>query len=179
VQAAGGENKKMADETFTLDGRQFFGVKQNLTAAQDNYLLYWLGQAGATDVLLNLASGVKPESNAIALLQKILGSGYASNVLAGVLTESEKKWSRDEAGRNAKIFDDITDVGEKTIMRSALVGLVADFFLLAEVSRTTSPKSLSQNETAPATVSEAVATSELLAESSDKLPATTQSESTG
>jgi hypothetical protein len=146
-------------ETIHLDGRDFFGVSQQVTAAQDDYILSWLGKAGATDILFRLAAGGEDsEQSAKNLLATILGSGYASKVLAGVLTEQGKKWRREDAERNAEIFADITANDEKVAMRTMLVRFVLGFFLLGEASSTTSPKSSSPNKKEPATVSEAPST---------------------
>src|SRR5580704_5384948 len=109
----------MADEspeTIELDGRKFRVVSQAVTAAQDDYMLYWLGRADATDLLLELAAGVDSKARAQQLLQKILGSGHAAKIIAAVLTEEGKKWRREEADRNAEIFADITSADEKTLM---------------------------------------------------------------
>jgi|HubBroStandDraft_6_1064221.scaffolds.fasta_scaffold720360_2 hypothetical protein len=146
----------MADEspeTIELDGRKFRVVSQAVTAAQDDYMLYWLGRADATDLLLELAAGVDSKARAQQLLQKILGSGHAAKIIAAVLTEEGKKWRREEADRNAEIFADITSADEKTLMRKVLVQFVVDFFRFGEASSRTSPKSSSPTKKDRATKS--------------------------
>jgi hypothetical protein len=77
----------------------------------------------------------------------------ANHIVAGILTEVGKKWRRDEAERNAEIFADITDTGEKVTMRTQIVNFVIAFFLLGEESSTTSPKSSSPIAPVPDTES--------------------------
>jgi hypothetical protein len=153
----------MADDspdTIALDGRKFRVVSQTVTAAQDDYMLYWLGKAGATELLLELATGVDGKRRAQQLLQVILGSGHAAKIIAAVLTEEGKKWRRDEADRNAEIFADITSADEKTLMRKVLVQFVVDFFRFGEASSRTSPKSSSPTKKDRATRSGGPATSD-------------------
>jgi hypothetical protein len=150
----------MPAEVIRIDGRDFEGATQRMTAAQDDWILYWLGQAGATDLLLQLGTGHETEVSAKRLLHTITGSGNSHQILAGVLTEREKKWTRDEAKRNAAIFADVTDHEEKVAMRGSLVAFVIGFFKLGEASRKTSPKSSSPSEKDHGTSSEEAATSE-------------------
>jgi hypothetical protein len=157
----------MAQE-IRLDGRDFEGVSQRVTAAQDDYLLYWLGQSGAHDLLTRLASGKQSEKTAKDLLATMLGSGMVHHILAGVLTERGKKWRRDEAERNAEIFSDITDTDEKVAMRKCIVDFVIGFFRSGEVSSTTSPKSSNPTEADPDTESADQSISEVLPQSSVK-----------
>lgn len=140
-------------QEIRLDGRDFEGVSQRVTAAQDDYILYWLGQSGAQDVLVRLAAGKKSEKSAHELLTTIIGSGMASHIVAGILTERGKKWKRDDAESNAEIFADITATSEKVAMRQCVVDFVIHFFLLGEASSTTSPKSSNPTETDPVTES--------------------------
>lgn len=149
-----------------LDGRDFEGVSQRVTAAQDDYILYWLGQSGANDVLLRLATGKRAEKSAHELLTTIIGSGMANHIVAGILTERGKKWRRDEAERNAVIFADITDTDEKVAMRQCVVEFVIHFFLLGEASSTTSPKSSNPSKADPDTSNEDQSISEDLPQSS-------------
>jgi hypothetical protein len=131
-------------ETITLDGRKFQGISQALTANQDDYILAHLRLAGAIEVLSDL-DGVQrsKEKRAEDLLTQILLSGRTHHILAGCLTEDGKIWSRAEADRNAARFAALTDVAEKTAMRSSIVGFVIGFFSFGEPSSVSSPKSSS------------------------------------
>src|SRR5690348_9806844 len=109
------------EHTLKLDGREFRGVTESLTAAQDDYLLGYLRRSGATEILAaeDQDKGATTESRharAQQLLTEILLSGYKFHILAGCLTEPGKKWSRREADRNAAIFAEITDPEEKVRM---------------------------------------------------------------
>ncbi len=147
-------------EVIFLDGREFVTIAQNITAAQDDYILVQLNDSGAADVLREIAAGKRSEVIATRLLQTILRSGLTSNLLAGLLTEKGKKWTRRDADRNAERFAEITDNEEKVRMRKSVVGFVIGFFQLGEASSGTSPKSSNPSEEDPGISSEAPAISE-------------------
>jgi hypothetical protein len=149
-------------EVIQLDGREFVGVTQGLTMAQNDFVLVLLDEIGsekprdpeekietASDIVAKIARGDKSDGIAQRLLRKILKSGRASELLAGLLTEKGKKWTRREALRNAEIFAEIRDNGEQVVMRSAMVSFVFGFFRSGEASSTTSPKSSNPNEKDP------------------------------
>jgi len=143
-------------ESIIIDGREFHGVTQELSAAQDDYLIGQLRLAGALDVMLGVGGrpgprqgepGDKidapetPEEQAERLLTQIMISGRGAQVLAGCLTEAGKPWTFEEATRNAAIFAAITNAQDKLAMREAIVGFVTGFFLYANRSARTSRKS--------------------------------------
>jgi hypothetical protein len=148
-------------ETITLDGRNFQGPTQALTANQDDYILAHLRAGGCIEILSDL-DGVKrtPEQRAKDLLTQILMSGRTQHILAGSLTEEGKEWTRKEADANAARFGAITDAGEKTLMRSEIVSFVIGFFSLGAPSSQTSQRSSSRSEKVPPTKNEAPSTSE-------------------
>jgi len=131
------------DKVLTIDGREFHGVTQELSAAQDDYLIGHLRLAGALDALL--AAKEDPEIQAERLLTQIMISGRGPQVLAGCLTEVGKPWTFEEASRNATRFAAITDAQDKQAMREAIVSFVMGFFLYANQSVKTSRKSSSQS----------------------------------
>lgn len=147
-------------DTITLDGRQFTSISQDLTANQDDYILAHLRLAGAIEVLSDL-DGIKrtQEKRAEDLLTQILLSGRTHHILAGCLTEDGKVWNRKEADANAARFAGITDLTEKTAMRSSIVKFVIGFFSLGEPSSETSRKSSSRSAKVPPTKNEAPSTS--------------------
>jgi len=137
-----------------LDEREFESVSQQITAAQNDYLIAYLRVAGA----LELFQGLDPKQTEIdvakvreQLLTKILLSGLKARILAGCLTEVGKKWSRLEADRNAERFDAIVDPEEQTTMTSGLVGVVIGFFPYAGSLSTSSPKSSNPSDADQAT----------------------------
>ena len=143
------------NEAITLDGRSFSGVSQAITASQDDYILAHLRLAGAIDVLSEL-DGKGPrtrEQKAEDLLTRILLSGRKHFILAGCLTETGKKWTREEADRNAAIFADLTDVSEKRAVQSSIVEFVMGFFSSGEPSSKTSQKSSNRRAKVPRTES--------------------------
>jgi hypothetical protein len=143
-------------DTITLDGRKFTGISQALTANQDDYLLAHLRLAGAIEVMGDLDGIARTkEKRAEDLLTQILLSGRTHKILAGCLTEEGKVWSRAEADANAARFAGITDVEEKTAMRSSIVTFVIGFFSLGADSSESSPKSSSRSEEVPPTKSAA------------------------
>jgi hypothetical protein len=146
---------------ITLDGREFRGIDHALTAAQDDYLMAHLRLAGAIEVLAEIGSESKRtmQEKSEDLLTRILLSGRTPFILAGALTEIGKKWTREEANKNASIFAEITDQNEKLVMRSSIIGFVLGFFTSGGPSRTTSPESSSPNEKDRPTESAELATS--------------------
>lgn len=136
------------EESLQLDGRNFQGTTQSVTAAQDDYILGHLRLAGVLEVFAD-ADGVKrsAEERARDLLTRILLSGRAPFILAGCLTETGKKWSREDADRNAARFAEITDDDEKKAMRASIVKFIIGFFGFGEKSPATSRKSSSRKRT--------------------------------
>lgn len=133
----------MVGEKITLDGREFIGVAQNLSASQDDYIIARVRQCGAMDVLTDHDGAPQrtQEEKAEELLTRIMVSGKTSEILAGCLTESGKKWTRESADKNAKIFAEITDADEKLAMRRSVTMFVAGFFSFGDRSSANSPKS--------------------------------------
>jgi hypothetical protein len=130
----------MDQKIVTIDGRQFHGVDQELSAAQDDYVIGQLRLAGAVDLLI--ATREKPEeTNAERLLTQLMISGRTAQVLAGCLTEVGKEWSFEEASRNALCFAATKNPDDKKAMREAMVGFVVGFFQYALQSSRISLKS--------------------------------------
>jgi len=123
-------------DTITLDGRKFQGITQALTVNQDDYILAHLRLAGAVEVMSD-PDGVKrtKEQRAEDLLTRILLSGRAHQILAGCVTEEGKVWNRTEADANAARFGAITDIADKTAMRSSMVQFVIGFFSIVATSQ--------------------------------------------
>ena len=97
----------MADKTIRIDGREFHGVTQELSAAQECFLVGHLRLAGALAPLL--ARNETPERRAEDLLAQLMVSGHLPHVLAGALTEVGKPWHFDSATRNAgDVIDRLT-----------------------------------------------------------------------
>jgi hypothetical protein len=140
-------------DTLKLDGREFTGITQSLTANQDGYVQAHLARSGAKDVLLDIDETRTDRAKAEELLTRLQLTGKTHNVLAGCLTEVGKKWTVAEADRNAIAFSEITDNDEKVAMREAIVGFVIGFFSLGAGSSTTSPRSSSPTAKASRTKS--------------------------
>jgi hypothetical protein len=149
-------------ETIKLDGREFRGITQSLSARQDDFILVELRQSGAMEILAALPKDATPaqrDAASDAMFNKILDSGRKYRLLAGLLTEEGKTWTHGAADRNAERFGDITDTDEKVTMSRELMRLVVLFFRFGAESSTTSPNSSSQSDAAPSTGSAAVETS--------------------
>ena len=115
--------------TVRLDGRTFDGTAQFRTEDQSAYIEYQLWRAGVIEVTSDLRGVTRPkERSADDVLTEILFSGRKSYIVAGLLTEKRKLWDRDEADRNARRFESITDVREKAAMQSLLAEFVASVF---------------------------------------------------
>jgi hypothetical protein len=146
-------------DTLKLEGREFEGISQNLTANQDDYILAHLRLSGAMDILADIGGMRTPEKKAEELLTQILLSGRSSYILAGCLVEAGKKWNRADAEKNAAAFREITDDAEKKTMRAAIVQVVIGFFQLGEKSAQSSPKSSNRHAKGSPTASAAPWTS--------------------
>ena len=131
-------------QILTIDGRRFQGVTQELSAAQDDYLIGQLRSAGALDVFLAAAEDPN-DDRAELLLTQLMVSGRSAQVLAGCLTEVGKRWTIEEAQRNAERFASTTKPEDKTAMRTAILGFVLGFFQYALQSEVTSQKSSGPN----------------------------------
>lgn len=150
----------MPENTITLDGRKFESVSEAMTAAQENYVTGYLGLAKANDLVPQMLveypndltrQELEREAAAKEFLHTILTSGYASYVMAGILTEAGKKWTHAAAEKNARAFQGITDAKEKRAMRSSLVLFVLFFFLSLGASSENSPKFSNPTGAAPDT----------------------------
>jgi hypothetical protein len=147
-------------ESITLDGRKFFSITQSLTANQDDYILAHLRLSGAIEVLSDLDGKTRTkEQRAEDLLTQILLSGRTHQILAGMLTEDGKVWSRASADANAARFAGISDFDEKNAMRSVIVTFVIGFFSFGGPSSETSQKSSNRSARVPPIKNEARSTS--------------------
>lgn len=153
-------------KTIHLDDREFIGLTQQMSAAQEDYVAIILSDAGAMPTIAEIsrakpdvADDAKRTKLADDLRLKIVRKGMTFKLLAGLLTEQGKKWRQEDAVRNAERFGDITNPEEKALMRDQLITLVFAFFPSGEASSTTSPKSSNPSETAPGISSEEVAIS--------------------
>ncbi|HLW82551.1 MAG TPA: hypothetical protein VKS20_10985 [Candidatus Acidoferrales bacterium] len=131
------------EKFLKLDGREFsVFFKASTSAAQDAYVLGHLRASGAIQVLADL--NVPAERVADEMLTRIMVGGETFHVLAGCLTEKDKKWSRKEADRNAAAFAELTDATDRATIQGAMIGLARGFFATGKVFRAGEP---------PATVS--------------------------
>jgi hypothetical protein len=137
----------MKEATITIDGREFHGVTQELSAEQDSFIIGQLRLAGALPALVAMKKNAT-EEQAETLLTQIMVSGRMYQILAGVLTEKDKSWSFDDATRNGARFAAVSNPVEKAAMCSAVVDFVANFFLYAVQSARTSQKSSSRSSKA-------------------------------
>lgn len=150
-------------DSIRLAGKEFTLLDQQMTAAQQDYLSARFNRAGVTDLFV--MPGQKPTEDELVKLRsefvaRILESGQKSFLLAGMLTEVGKKWSRVDADKNAALFDAITDRAEKEIMSESFVVWSMAFFLSAAKSSMTSPSSsITPNAEDQAIASGAVETS--------------------
>jgi hypothetical protein len=135
-------------DAIELDGRKFHGVTQALSAAQDDYILGHLRRSGAMEILTEADGKKRPdEKRAELMLTAILLAGETHHIVAGCVTEVGKKWTREEAIRNAEAFAGLTDSEEKRQMRMLIIHLVIAFFGLGARSQAISASSSSPTET--------------------------------
>jgi hypothetical protein len=129
-----------------LAGREYQVVSQGISAAQDDWLMGHLRAAGAIEILGDIDRKRTQEQKSEELLTRILISGRKQYIVAGLLTEAGKLWTREDAERNAAAFAQITDSEEKKLMYSQLIVLSLHFFQLGERSSASSPTSSSRKK---------------------------------
>lgn len=150
-----------------LNGREFEGVTQTLTARQQDFVTVNWRLSGAAEVFAGLGSGDDIQTRAQkteTCINRILESGRKYKLLAGLLTETGKQWTREDAERNAEIFAESRDIEEQKAMNGHLMDFVLAFFRFGEVSSTTSPTSSTPTEKARDTSSAEQETSALSAQ---------------
>lgn len=115
------------DGPITLDGRKFIGPPEDIPADQEGYVLGHLRHINAMEIVHG-PDAVKhtKEKNAEDLLDLLLISGGTFRILAGLLTEDGRVWNPKDADVNAVRFAAITDVEEKSVMRSYITEFVID-----------------------------------------------------
>jgi hypothetical protein len=153
--------RKKERKNVKLDGREFEGLTQSLTARQNDYITVNLRLSGASEILATFEQTDSPETRAAkaeSCVNRILESGRKYKIIAGMLTEQGKKWTREQADKNAEIFGDLRDTDEQRTMNSELLAMIVGFFRFGEVSSPTSPTSSSQSEKAPESSNEVVLT---------------------
>lgn len=116
---------------YLLGGRPYRSAAQQTTFAQDGYLMGVVRAHGLDAVIQRDGD----------LLAAIFTTGCASALLAGLLVEDGKPWSREDATANAARFDRLTAQEEKDQLLAALEGLLAGFFPIGARSSTASPTS--------------------------------------
>jgi hypothetical protein len=147
-----------------LDGREFQAIDNAVTAAQNDYTIGNLRAAGALEVLAGL-NPQKRDADSISkpandYLTRIFLTGRKGFILAGLLTEVGKTWTRAEADRNAARFDQITDLDEIQTMAAILSELVITFFQRAGTSSPSFTKSSTPTDADRATNTAELASSE-------------------
>lgn len=147
----------MEEHSIRLGGREFAPILQELSAAQDDYILAHLRRSGALEALGD--AEIPAIKRGEEMLTRVMLSGETFAVLSGILTEKGKQWSRAEAERNAAAFAALTDADSKQAMRGSLVGFVIGFLGLGAKSPKTSRKSSGRNAKGRATASAAQGTS--------------------
>lgn len=113
-----------------LGGRAYGSAATQTTIAQSGYLMGVLRKHGL-DRVINKDGD---------LLGAVMEAGCASALVAGLLTEDRKSWTRDEALKNAAFFDALPNDDNK-VFWDALALLLADFFVPGGSSSTASPTS--------------------------------------
>jgi hypothetical protein len=138
-----------------LDGREFSEVDHSITAAQNDYVIGHLRAAGALEALAGLDPTQRDdvaafEKPAADFVTRIYLTGRKSFILAGLLTEVGKTWTRVEADRNAAKFDQTVDLEDITTMGKLIAETVIIFFQSAGRSLQSSPKFSNRNDEVPA-----------------------------
>jgi hypothetical protein len=138
-----------------LDGREFSEVDHSVTAAQNDYIVGHLRAAGALEALAGLDPNQRDataiEKPAADFVTRIYLTGRKSFILAGLLTQVGKTWTRVDADRNAAKFDQVVDLEEIALMGKLIAEIVIVFFLSAGRSLQSFPKSSNPSGEVPDT----------------------------
>jgi hypothetical protein len=113
-----------------LGGRPYRSAAQQTTIAQSGYLMAVLYKHGLNPVI----------DRGGDLFGAILDAGCAAELVAALVTEDGKPWSRDDAIRNAALFNALPN-DENSEFWTALSQLLTDFFPLGGSSSPASPTS--------------------------------------
>ena len=154
-------------ETIKIDGREFHGITEAMTASQDDFILAQLRRSGAMDVLAGLPKDATADQRNAAsdeMFNRIVESGRKYKLLAGLLTEEGKKWTQASAEANAEQFAELTGTEDKVTMSGAVMRHVVLFFQFGAASSTTSATSSSQSDAAPPSENVAAETSAISAQ---------------
>lgn len=130
-----------SSNTITIRGITFVPLQES-TLDHDAYTLEHARAAGLLTAVTR-REGQTDEDLSRDVLSRIFESGRTCQLLAAVLAEQGKEWSREAAEANAALFTAVTDPGEKALLRDALVQLVLAFFASGLASFGTSLSSFS------------------------------------
>ncbi len=138
-----------ADPTpkIVVGGRTFVPcVAREETLGRRLYLISQIRKSGLKpiEVYQTIAD---PEQRAMAILADVYDSGNAFTLLAGLLVEDGKRWSKDRARDNAALFEEADGDGLNALSQTLNVTLLA-LFSSGSSSATTSPRSSSLSTTA-------------------------------
>lgn len=118
-------------QVYTLGGRYFDPAAKQVTFAQRGFVMGTVRANGIDKVITRDGD----------VLGAILDSGCAAKLLAGLLTEDGRPWTREDALANATHFDGLTEDADIEQLLSALESLLAGFFVNRGSSSTASPTS--------------------------------------
>ena len=140
----------MSAERITLGGRDFEPMTVT-TIEHDFWLMSRIRTAGLD--ALEKGADESPEEFVARILQQIIDSGSAFDVLGGMLIPAQlrpQQWTPAIADETAKFIRELTDPIDKAKVQSQMIAILIGFFEGGLASLTTSRKSSGRMERRPA-----------------------------
>ena len=122
------------------DGRKF-KITEATTSRQDMWVMTRLDRAGLEVIAATYNTPDKLDVMATKCVEAAYESGTLYEILAGILVEDGKKWTRESALANANYFGELTNPADKAAIQGPIVSILMLYFASGLASTETSLKS--------------------------------------
>lgn len=121
------------------DGRKF-KITEATTSRQDMWVMTRLDRAGLEVIAQTYNTPDKLDVMATKCVEAAYESGTLYEILAGILVEDGKKWTRERALANAEYFGELTNPKDKEAIQGPVVSILMLYFASGLASTATSLK---------------------------------------
>src|SRR5574343_191341 len=124
---------------LVFNGREFRVMKES--TSEHDFLMMNLVRGMGLDTF-EMKEGEKAEDYAMRLLETVIRSGKAFDLLAGFIVPvecSDTNWTQEIANQTANVLRKVTDPTEKSVINQQMVGLLISFFNTGLMVLKTSP----------------------------------------
>jgi hypothetical protein len=122
--------------TFS-DGRKF-KITEATSSRQDMWVMTRLDQAGLEVIAATYNTPDKLDVLAQKCVEAAYENGTLYEILAGILVEDGKKWTRENALANAEYFGELTNKNDKAALHGPLASILVLYFASGLASTLTS-----------------------------------------